>query len=640
MENLRTKEKKSLQEGLLLSQIGREVHIEDDGTGQAPADATLAERVSISRLPVDMHSPAQILAMLSKARWIAGLKQSGHTTRDEIEEINLTMLKLQPTLPESTIRFTTRTIKESWITYERNGEDPRVLIPNFAQRGAPGVLKTCPIAESLLQKRFKAEHDKDDMLLASDVWDGHVADVTEWNKAPGNRKIEPISERTVLRRYHKEFTRFEIIVRNRSLEAARRELRDSGVRIKADEPLMATQWDDTDGEVFLIDERTGLPWGRANLTLGIDENTLSILGKEISEQARNVWSAASALINGILPKNMADPEYELCENPWYAFGKICVAQFDNAMYNRSPQFLEGVIADAGALPGWSKKHTPTEKSQIENLNDVIKTDFTPGLPGWRGPKRDRDGLKEGPGTAVCTLQTYRKHFNKWACDRYSNNPRTQGKTPKQKWNAHFGERRPPMPLDISAFKLIATLRKEYTPRASGGILRLGLRYNSPELQKLRKRMGNGVKFETRIHPFDLSKAYVLHPELGIFLTVPCIEDLDYIEGLSDRQQSLILKKCRQDGIKNPSIAECGKAKDDLRKLAEQLRNSTKLTEAKKGQRMDPPPPDGAKAPPSPAKPPEPQVAPTLMSELERQIVALSQVRTSDNDEGHQDELAP
>jgi len=601
-----------------------------------PVNATPAERDVIARLPADMHSPAEVRVMLSKARWISALRTNGASAQSNIDDLELKMMSVKSTLPDGTSDFRPRTIKEAWTKLIANAGDTRVLMPDFGNRGGPGKPQIDPVVEALLTKRIEEERPKETRLRPHDLHELHLLDVNAWNNNPENPKIEPASQRTTRRRFERAYDAYDIVLRNKGKDAARQKFRDSGVKIRADTPLLATQFDDTDGEVFLIDELTGLPWGRAWLTLGIDECTAAILGKEISEHSRNVWSASSALVNAILPKNTADPEFANCRNPWFAYGKIGIAQFDNALYNRSGTFLEGVIADALALPGWSKPRVPTGKTQIENLNNLIKTDFTPELPGWRGPKRDKAGLKEGPGSAIMSLQQYRRMFNAWVCDRYSSRPREHGKSPKQLWDKHFAGKEPRLPLDTQSFRLIATARQSLTLRASGGILRKGLRYKSDALSKLRDRIGSKERVDIRLHPYDLSRIYVFDPVLKHFIVVPCVEELDYINGLTDHQQSLVLKLCRENGQKNPTLIQCIQAKADLRALAEQLRNSRKLTERKRGYRID-----GNKAVPSPGTSVN-SIEPAqlvVMTDLEARIRALSDVDLADNDEGYSDEQA-
>lgn len=610
-------------------------NVETAANGQYVEEATPEEQNIIARLPSDVFSPKAIATMLHKLRWIGALRNRGTKSFTDLDNLELELLNVAAAIKPGTTTFRPSTIRSSWAKLEAAGGDARVLLPAFHLRGGVGTTRVDPVAETLLQKRLVAEKATDTRLRISDFVEAHALDVNNWNRTPANAKTqtEPLSEMTIARRFHATFERYEVIRRNVGKAAADRWYRNSGARIRAEQPLEAAQFDDTDGEVFLIDEISGMPWGRANITAGVDEATAAVLGKEISEQPRSTWSAISAMVNAVLPKDMTADEFALCKHNWFAYGAVGVAQMDNALYNHGAGYVEGAVADTGAIPGWSKPHTPTGKTQIEYLNNLIKTDFTPELPGWRGPKRGRDGLKDGPSSAVMSLQEYRRAFNHWVTDRYSNRPRERGESPRQLWERHFNKSRPMMPIDTQAFRLIATMRQTLTFRQSGGLMRMGLRYASKPLELLRNRLGFNAEVDTRFHPFDLSTMYVFDPVARIFLVVPCIEHSEYLVGLTNHQQKLILKLCREKGLKNPSVLDCTVAKEELRRLTAQLRISKKLTDRKRARRADDPEPE-ANAPPQKRARQEPE---TVMTELERQLNEMDAIDLAGNDADWRDE---
>ena len=610
-------------------------NVETAANGLAVEGATPEEQDIISRLPSDVHSPAAVAMMLHKLRWIGALRSRGTKSFADLDNLELELLNVAKFIRPGTRTFRPSTIRSSWAKLDAAGGDSRVLLPNFHLRGGVGNTRVDPVAEALLQKRLESEKATDTRLRISDLVEGHALDVNVWNSAPANAKVqtEPLSEMTIARRFHSAFERYEILRRNVGKPAADRWYRNTGVRIRAEEPLEAAQFDDTDGEVFLIDEISGLPWGRANITAGIDEATAAVLGKEISEQPRSTWSAISAMVNAVLPKDMSADEFAMCTHSWFAYGAVGVAQMDNALYNHGAGYVEGAVADTGAIPGWSKPRTPTGKTQIEYLNNLIKTDFTPELPGWRGPKRDRDGLKDGPSSAVMSLHEYRRAFNHWVTDRYSNKPREKGESPRQLWERHFSNSRPMMPIDTQAFRLIATMRQTLKFRQSGGLMRMGLRYASKSLELLRNRLGFNAEVDIRFHPFDLSTMYAFDPIARTFLVVPCIEHADYLKGLTNHQQKLILKRCREKGLKNPSILDCTVAKEELRRLAAQLRLSKKLTDRKNARRAN----DaefGADVQPKKKVMAEPVI---VVTELERQLNEMDAIDLTGNDADWRDE---
>lgn len=638
-----TAEKLSIPLYELLGELGGVV-ARDLGLARAGmfalARSTQEEEV-IASLPNDMRSDAAVSVLLSKLRWIQALRAKGASTLMTDEELQIEMNFVRNALPDDTILFEPDTIRIAWRRLNASSGASSALLPKFHFRGGPGQTRTDPNAEQLNQTRLQAAAVGNGRLLIEDFVEAHTTDVNTWNQDASHKPIlRPLSPSTIARRFWDTFTPHAVMARNRGKRAADKEYRRSGARIRAIEPLVATQFDDFDGEVFLTDDLTGLPWGRAHLTIGIDEATSSFLGKELSAKPRDHWSALCSFADSLFPKDMTKSEFALCKHPWYAYGKIGEAQFDNALYNHTGSFIEGSVADADAIATWSKPHTPRNKSQIEHAGHLIKTDFTPELPGWRGPKRDRDGLKEGPGTAVMTLDDYRQRFNRWVCDRYSNKPQARGLTPRQMWDEHYGDRgRSPLVLiDTQMTRMIGTKREVLHFRDSGGLLRKGLRYENEALFELQKRLGRDSEVIFRIHPKRLHELFALDPIRQILLRVPCIETDDYLYRLEDHQQSLILKYWRDRGVKNPSIPQCWEAREALRKDVEKLRQSTKFRERKRAVGIGEIPPANPGTPGG-ATSPSAKTTTVMVSDLEDLFEKLNAVDLTDNAEGYREAVA-
>jgi hypothetical protein len=99
LEHKETKERKEIRKDVLLSAMGVTVHLEENDESLAPSNATREELELIAKLPVDMHSKAQIGALISKTRWISLLKSRGMKASDELEDITLKMLSIKPDVP-------------------------------------------------------------------------------------------------------------------------------------------------------------------------------------------------------------------------------------------------------------------------------------------------------------------------------------------------------------------------------------------------------------------------------------------------------------------------------------------------------------------------------------------------------------
>jgi len=549
-------------------------------------ELTAEEQDAIERIPVAMRSEATSNRGLSLLRWINGLKQLGIELPVDQDELAIRMLQLKPTLPLDTEQFTARTIHDHWRGMERNAGDARTVFPSFHRRGGPGVSRTAAEPERLLGVRLKQSKSESGPLRVVDIENAHVLDVTIANRVEGATPIEPLSKATINRRFHGFFTAYDVAVRNQGKRQADKRFRTAGARMNAQIPLLCAQFDDIDFGVYLVDERNGLPWGRAYLTSGVDEATESFLGAELSHRPRDAWSAISAVNSAIQRADMSLPQYALCKQALYAHGAIGTIEMDNALYNHGDQYIEGCIADAGAIPAWSQPFKPTNKQFIERFNGQVKEDFTPFLLGNRGKKWDVEGLKAGVASATCGLSLFAQMFYRWVSDDHANKPREDGLSTKQRWDTYFQGRSPLMPLDTPGYRLIGTLRGTLRFRASDGLLRLGLRYQSLGLSDLRKRLGADAEVQYRIHPYDLSSIYVFNPRLKVFLVAECIEPLDYIVGLTNYQQQLILKRCRENRRHNPSLLDMVAAREQLKVDVQQLLKSKKMVERRRGYRMD------------------------------------------------------
>jgi putative transposase len=334
--------------------------------------------------------------------------------------------------------------------------------------------------------------------------------------------------------------------------------------------------------VYLVDKRSGLSWGRAHLTVAIDEASLAIVGFQISESPRSTVSAISCLASAIQTKDMNEPEYAGCKGKWVGYGVPGVILMDNALYNHS-EAVEIAITDMGAIPGWSKPYTPTGKSQIENLNHIIKQEFSQFLPGYRGRKGTHGAMGEGIEAAELDLEEFRKRFVRWVVDVYSNTPRRNGMTPREIWDAHYTGRSPLLPHSIASTLLIGTLPEEKTLRSTGGIVRKRLHYQSAGLQVLRASIGASAKVKIRYDPFDLSRIYVQDGQN--YMEVPCVQPSLPVGGLTDYQQTLFLQMQRRlTGKSRPTDESLMEARREVRAEVERARGSKKFVDRKRAMR--------------------------------------------------------
>lgn len=544
--------------------------------GTSTAKLTGEEINLISRIPIDEHSQAAIDVMLEKLRILRALQMRGFTAYGQKSQLALAIREVRRDQP-GTIDFRPSTIRAAALRLATTG-DPRSLLPQFLNRGGRGKTRVPVESEAFVEKALEAARKASGPLRISDLHTEVRTEIRIANMSGKHSYVRVPSRQTISRRFHSAFSKYDVALRNRGRSYVAKKFKETSPRIRAEVPGECYQFDDTDMEVFLIDKRSGLSWGRPFLTVAIDEASLAIVGFQISESARSNVSAISCLANAVQTKNMSDPAYARCKGRWVGYGVPGVIVMDNALYNHS-EAIEKAITDMGAIPGWSKPYTPTGKSQVENLNHIIKQEFSQFLAGYRGRKGTHEGLREGEETARLDLDEFRARFVEWVVDVYSDTPRRNGLTPREIWNAHYVNRSPLLPHSIASTILIGTLPEDKTLRSTGGILRKRLHYQSAGLQAMRASVGSSARVKIRYDPHDLSRIYV---KCGRnYMEVPCATQLP-AEGLTDYQQTLYLKKQRLlTGNTRPSEGSVMEARRSVRADVERDAVSKKLTARKR-----------------------------------------------------------
>lgn len=543
----------------------------------------------IEQIPVSLRSPVAIKVMLTKIDWIKRLK--AHNV------VNfLPSLELEMKLKELEQRYGEKCPFEMWTLYKaalklkKSQGDAKAIYPRFDRRGGAGQSRLDPEVDQIVDSVFtRMTEPGSEWLTASGAYDRIVRAVRQANVGrAGDEKLKEPSLPTVSRRFKKHFSAFDVAVRKYGKERAERMFRSSGVRIRAERALDIVMYDDTDTCVFLTDDATGLPWGRCWLTTGVDEFTKSITGFSMSEAHRSTVSALGAIVHALAPKDHTHEDFALCQGRWHAYGNQGLIVLDNASYNHSHE-LQAALVDLNIEFEFSRPHHPTDKTCSEYSHHRTKQEFCSQLPGWSGPKEDRELLDKGISTAVMSLREFRQAYVRWVVDEYSNTYMEDGYTPRQLWEQCFRDHAPFMPQRMPSNELLGTIPKTLKFRDSGGILRKKLRYQSPELDLIRRQIGETAEVSLRYHPHDLSFIYVHDPRTGNYLKVPCVENSRIFKGITDWQWSLILKRAR--ALKNKkgedvTLEHAMEAREKLREETAQLRTSKRMRERKRAYQMN------------------------------------------------------
>lgn len=535
----------------------------------------------IEKIPAALRSPAAIKVMLTKLKWLKMLRAHGERTMRPSEHLQMAIREVEHRTKEK-CPLTMSTLYEADRLLKKNNGDVRVLLPRFHQRGGWRQSRLEPMVEQFISDALEAAAKHKGSIRATEIKDSVSNSVAQINVvSPGNELKVP-SLPTIIRRINDRFTAYELCLRQYGEKRADRLYRETYARVRAVHPLDVVQYDDTDTAQFLIG-RNGLPWGRAWLTVGVSESTGVPLGHSLGERARSRETALEAIINGIFPKNPANPEFRGCKGEWEWYGHHGLIVLDNASYNTSED-LEAGLLEFGSEVGYARPHHPTDKSDIEHFNHRLKAEFISEELGWVGPKEDRAMLDRGLETAVWTFDDFHARLMRWMVDVYANKPLYKtGKTPREMWREAFQLAQPLLPLRQPSQQLVGTIRSSLRFRDSGGLKRMELRYNSKDLEVLRKKMGHRAEVEIRYHPRNLSYIFVKNPFTSHYLRVDCIEDARYVDGLTNFQQRLILAKVRLSKARNPNIEKLVEARDALVKETAELSKSKSMQKRKRAQ---------------------------------------------------------
>lgn len=617
----------------LLAQIGQGVIIpaEDNDVLRAINRDHFVDddREVLIKLPTADLSDAQIDHVLTLMRFIRGLRQLGYrslspknpTIQLDIQKLHRHFGDPKKPVPKAAWIYT-------WsLELDRAGGDPRALIPQYDKRGGKGKQRRpTEIQRAITKVLDRKREERNTPIKTFDV----LGDVrTEiYLEYPTRPELTlSLNWSTIDRSIKESFSAYELCLRNHGKARADQQFRDWYPREKSEFPLAVWETDDTDSCVFTIDERSGLPSGRAYLTPVIDQHSQVIAGMEMSEKPRSAWSAISALVNAILPSDPEALDFAETESGCEFYGKPGVIVFDNALYNHAKD-IEIMAASLGFIPGWAKPYTPTEKAYQEGWHGRMKKQFLPGLPGFRGDKTAREGLQEGMASATMGLLAFRQALYKWTYDIYCNTPLADGVTARQKWHLGLRWGKPRIPRDVWGHKLAPCLHKTLKLRPEG-VLFCGLIYSAPFLTALRKKHGHNVDTLFRYNPGNLREIYVQDPLTKAFIPVECT-DPAYADGLTLYQHKLIRKLCTAKKIRNPSIPQLLVYREKLRLLTEELRFSTRLSDRKiAGRTGDVPANVDAN---TAKKPAAPQIT-LVVTELEDKVMDIDEAEMDLDDDG-------
>lgn len=461
-----------------------------------------------------------------------------------------------------------------WFRRYWASDDPRALVPRLDLRGARGSRQ----GERLLQLLGDAMEDAykaSPQSTTSTIYTRLLAKIeTENRRTLGGQLLKPPTIRTVYRMLEKANAYERSRLRDGKAAADKR-FRTVKAGTQTQQILERVEIDHTPLDLFLIDDKSGLPLGRPTLTVAIDHYSRMLLGYYLSFGDPSAAAVMGALRNAILPKQPAAEAIPglKTENPWPCYGRPDVLVVDNGLEFHG-KALESVAYDLDFRIQYCPKHRPQFKGAVERYLKTINYFFCHQLPGTSFARLHQRGDYDPQKHALLTLAEFKQLFEKWVIDVYAQTlHRGISTTPWAKWQDGLKHREPELPADVNAFKRRIGVVCERSLRRDG-ITHFGIRYNSDALSPILRAYGEGIKVRVLHDPEDLGEIQVWGPDDADPVTVLAL-DLDYAKGLTSRQNESIRALLREQGAAVEDKSALQRARSDMVKVVDNLMASRK-----------------------------------------------------------------
>lgn len=371
-----------------------------------------------------------------------------------------------------------------------------------------------------------------------------------------------------------------LVVRARlGKEAAEKEFRAALKKLKISRILERIEIDHTPLDLIAIDKATMLPLGRPWVTLAIDRYSRMIVGFYICFHAPSSLSVLQCLRQAMLPKDALLARFPEIKGVWPARGIPEMIACDNGMDLHCDAF-EQICLEMGIEILYCPAGIPEMKGAIERMFRTLNTGLIHRLPGTVFSNIDQRGDYPSEELAVIDLDTLTLLITKWIVEVYHRRKhRGIGMAPLTKWIEGEQQRIIEMPaypqqLDVLVGLPVTRTLWHY------GIEWDCIRYNSPELQLLRARVGGYPMVNFKCYEHDVGYIHVYDDINQEYIKVPAI-DSEYANGLSQHLHHLIREYTKKKYGNEYSDDEIRQSKFEIQAIVGEAVKSKKMAIRKK-----------------------------------------------------------
>ena len=446
-----------------------------------------------------------------------------------------------------------------WRELERSGGNTHAVISGNA--GRQQRRRIHPTVEVVLKQAIKAEYCNRARKSQAHV---HCMVHRQLESLAQKGDIPPeaatVSAATIARRLRDDIDGFTLDTTRYGAAFAKNKWRYSLGGVGASRPLERFEIDHTVLDIVVVCDRTGLPLGRPTITVIVDSFSGYICGFFISFRGTGIAPTLSALKLAMLPKDQfSDAAFGL-ENPWLGYGIPELMVVDNGLEFHSLQFLRVALALNADLRFCAVRQ-PWLKPVVERSMRTINA----SLPAsGRVERRIDNYLPINPDeSAALTFSALSLGLLKAFVDvhPFEVNERKLAR-PFDLFSDGFQRVPPPnLPVDTSYLDIIVAPSKELTV-GNEGVVTDYLRFNSPDLQQMRRRVGERFRTMVTIPHENLECIHVQDPKTKAWLAVPSCNP-EYTTGLSLVQHKAIRTFRRERLTGRDAIADLMRRKAEL-----------------------------------------------------------------------------
>lgn len=390
--------------------------------------------------------------------------------------------------------------------------------------------------------------------------------VLENKQRPPSQQLTWCSTKYMGKVLHEEWDEYAITERRYGKLAADREFRAAtGKQERTTRLMQRVELDHVLLDVLVVDDNTFIILGRPVIAFAIEALTRCVAGFAIGFDAPSAATVAACLKHAILPKTYLESAYPNLKNSWDCMGNIETLVMDRALEN-----LGRRVASASRQLGmdieYNKRRSPWGKGKEERFNRTVSEGLIHIMPGTTFSNILNRGDYQSSKHALITKSALLEILHKWIVDIYHQSfHRGIHDSPAHKWQlASVGC---PVYLPKSARDLdIALGMPEIGKKVwHYGIEINNLKYNSDELTKLRRKIGNEPLVDLMWYSEDLGYIDVLDPTTNRYIRVHCC-DYEYANGLTLYQHKMNLAYARKEFSNRTDIAALIEAKAALREM--------------------------------------------------------------------------